>query len=174
MAGSVPHLRFVRRLRDELGCAIGVIHHMGKNEERAVTSAGIQGNSMFVASFDTRWIIAKAGESAGVIHRETKASAPLRFVSYTYDGGDDGLKWKVKDDMSEREAHELIRRAPATSGADTGAEDARSPGGGSREAGGQRQGGSEGVECQQGHDRGSAAVACRERGRQGDAGWLGG
>ena len=99
------------------------MHHTGKNEERALTSAGIQGNSMFVASFDTRWIIAKAGERAGVIHRETKASAPLPFVSYTFEVGDDGFK-VATNDVSEREAHELIRRAPGTARTDTAAEDA--------------------------------------------------
>src|SRR5437899_12390284 len=110
MAGSVHHLRSARQLRDELGCAIGIVHHTGKNEERALTSAGIQGNSMFVASFDTRWIIAKAGERAGVIHRETKASAPRPFVSYTLDVCDDRLK-VATNDVSDREPQELNRRA---------------------------------------------------------------
>src|SRR5207249_4958770 len=123
MAGCVHHMQFVHRLRNELGCAIGVVHHTGKNEERALTSAGIQGNSMFVASFDTRWIIAKAGERAGVIHRETKASAPLPYVSYRFEVGDDGFKVETKD-VSEHEAHKLIRRTPGTSGADTLAEEA--------------------------------------------------
>ncbi len=115
MAGSVHHLRFVRRLRDELGCAIGVVHHTGKNEERALTSAGIQGNSMFVASFDTRWIVAKSGDRAGVLNRETKATAPLPFVSYTFDVGDGALGWTTEE-LSEQEAHALIRPTarPAT------------------------------------------------------------
>jgi hypothetical protein len=108
MAGSVHHLRFVRQLRDELGCAIGIVHHTGKNEERALTSAAIQGNAMFVASFDTRWIIAKTGERAGVINREMKATASQPFVKYTFATGDDGLKWTT-DDVSGPEAREMVQ-----------------------------------------------------------------
>lgn len=114
MVEAVEYVSMFRRLRDEFQCASVVVHHSGKDSTRRGTDAAVNANSLFTASFDSRWIIAEAGDRSGVITRRSKLGPPQPRMAYTYtvepeEDCPTGYVFFELEEMSEREAYERTR-----------------------------------------------------------------
>ncbi len=62
-----------KRIRDELGCAVLIVHHPGKDESR-----GARGHSSLLGNVDTMWLIGKtAGNGTITLTVEKQKDAPV-------------------------------------------------------------------------------------------------
>lgn len=103
--GVVDRLPKFRALQRELGCAIALVHHDGKDAERKGTDAAVYGSSLLTASFDTRWLIEEAGGGM-LIRRKIKRAARAEAVAVRYQFDEGRLDFAVRE-VDEHEAAQL-------------------------------------------------------------------
>lgn len=83
-ATFVDRLPRLRQLQREIGCAIALVHHVGKNDERQGTDNAIYGSNLLGASFDTRWLIEEVAGGMAITRKIKRAARPTGvFLRYT-------------------------------------------------------------------------------------------